>query len=104
MTRDEDWHRLIEGDDPNDPLRSMKRATDDAQLVFDALVSMDSAQAAHAAIAQIDASTAKRALMAAVVGRRGGAQTPQERREWMRRDAAISDIMGMLDFRSDPAG
>ena len=72
-TSDEDWHRLIDEDDPNRPLR----AGADAWLVFEAFVSMESAKAAHDAIRQADAVTVRQALLAAVVSRRA---TPNDAR------------------------
>jgi hypothetical protein len=59
---------------------------------------MDSAKAAHDAIAQLDDLTARRALVAVVVSRRGTLLTNQERREWMKRDASSSDMLVMWDF------
>jgi hypothetical protein len=99
-TRDEDWHRLIEGNDPNDPLAS---ATDQAAggwLLFEAYADMDSAKAVHDAIALSDDLTVRRALLAAVIGRRGTGLTEENRLEWMNRGATPADLLGMFEFGS----
>jgi hypothetical protein len=93
-TSDEDWHRLIDGDEPDRPLR----AGADAWLVFEAFVSMESAKAAHEAIRQADAMTVRQALLAAVVSRRATPMAPAERVAWLKRDANAVDLIHLFDF------
>lgn len=94
-TRDEDWHRLIEGE-PNRELAI------EAWHLFEAFVSMDSAKAAHDAIALADEVTVRRALMAAVVSRRLRPLPEQDRSEWMGQGARAGDFLVMFDFSQPP--
>lgn len=92
-TRDEDWYRLIEGRPP--PPGS---GAADGWLDFEAFVDMESARAAHDAIAQADIALVRRALLAAVISRRGIPLTPEQRVDWLQRDATPEDLLGLGDF------
>ena len=84
MTSDDDLHRFLEGDDPNDPLAGFRRAADDAHAVFEALAFQDFLSSLRNAVLALDESSAKRALIAAAIGRHSGAVSAEEHLAWMR--------------------
>jgi hypothetical protein len=101
-TRDEDWQRFIEGDDPSDPLQPLMRRAADAWHLFEAFVGMDSATEAHNAIALADEATAKRALLAAAIAR-VGLGNPPAAREWLNRSATPDELLTLFEFGTTEA-